>query len=114
MAIISSHTLNGTDGTHAGGIAVRLARIGGETLVEAEMDAGGRLLQEIPADRIDPAATYELVFDTGPYWAARDMPRTGPQIIDQVVFRLSMPDPGARYHIPVILSPNGYSCWWSS
>ena len=28
MAVVSSHTLNGTDGTHAGGIAVSLTRIG--------------------------------------------------------------------------------------
>ncbi len=114
MATLSSHTLNGTDGTHAGGIPVRLTRVGGEVVFEAEMDPGGRLIQEIAADTIDPNATYELIFDTGTYWAAREVPRDGPQIMDQIVLRFAMPDPEARYHMPIILAPNSYSCWWSA
>ena len=113
MATVSSHTLNGTDGTHAGGIDVTLTGPDG-VVFEAAMDAGGRLSQDIPADQIDAQATYELVFRTGPYWAARDIPRDGPQIMDQIVLRFRMPDPDAKYHMPVILSPNGYSCWWSA
>lgn len=114
MATLSSHTLNGTDGTHAGGIPVRLARIGGEVIFETEMDAGGRLSQDIPADRIDPAAIYELVFRTAPYWASRNVPREGPQIMAEIVLRFAMPDPEGRYHMPLILNPNSYSTWWSA
>lgn len=113
MATISSHTLNGTDGTHAGGIRVVLTGPAG-VVFDAETDPGGRLSQEIEADRIDPQAAYDLTFHTGPYWQARAIPRDGPQIMDQIVLRFQMPDPGARYHMPVILSPNGYSCWWSA
>ncbi|MEM7057208.1 MAG: hydroxyisourate hydrolase [Pseudomonadota bacterium] len=113
MATVSSHTLNGTDGTHAGGIDVSLTGPDG-VIFQAKMDDSGRLSQEIPADQIDPDGVYELVFHTGPYWSARQIPRDGPQIMDQVVLRFRMPDPDARYHMPVILSPNGYSCWWSA
>ena len=113
MATLSSHTLNGTDGTHAGGIDVTLTGPDG-VVFQAQTDPGGRLSQDIAPDVIDIDATYELVFHTGPYWAAQDIPRTGPQIMDQVVLRFRMPDPDARYHMPVILSPNGYSCWWSA
>ena len=115
MALVTSHTLNGTDGTHAGGIAVTLSnRATGEVLFSEEMDAGGRLSQEIAPDRVDADARYELVFATGPYWAGRGIPRDGAQILDEVVIRFAMPDPAARYHIPVILSPNSYSVWWSA
>ena len=114
MATISSHTLNGTDGTHAGGIPVRLSRVGGETLFETEMDPGGRLARDVPPDRVDPAATYELVFHTAPYWQTREVPRDGPQIMSEIVLRFAMPDPEGRYHMPVILAPNSYSCWWSA
>ena len=115
MAIVTSHTLNGTDGTHAGGIAVTLTNCAtGEALFTAEMDSGGRLRQEIAPDRIDAGAQYELVFATGPYWAQLGIPREGGQIMDEVVLRFSMPDPEGRYHMPVILSPNSYSVWWSA
>ena len=114
MAVVSSHTLNGVDGTHAGGIAVSLRNLNtGETLFATAMDGGGRLVQYLAEDLIDPTAKYELVFGTGAYWQARDITRSGVQIMDEVVVRFAMPYAAARYHIPVILSPNSYSIWWS-
>ena len=114
MAVVSSHTLNGVDGTHAGGIAVSLRNLSsGEMLFDTAMDDGGRLVQDIAGNVIDPAAKYELVFATGAYWQARDIARSGAQIMDEVVVRFVMTDGAARYHIPVILSPNSYSIWWS-
>jgi len=114
MAVVSSHTLNGVDGTHAGGIAVSLRNLTtDETLFDTAMDEAGRLVCDIAKDRIDPTAKYELIFATKGYWQTRDLPRIGAQIIDEVVVRFSMPDATARYHIPVILSPNSYSIWWS-
>lgn len=113
MATISSHTLNATDGTHAGGIDVTLTGPNG-VVFQAQMDIGGRLSQDVPSDWIDPEAMYELVFHTGPYWEERNIPRQGPQIMDQVVLRFRMPNQDGRYHMPIIISPNGYSCWWSA
>ncbi|MEM1428521.1 MAG: hydroxyisourate hydrolase [Pseudomonadota bacterium] len=118
MAIVSSHTLNGVDGTHAGGIGVSLSRIlddGGRARVfEAEMDDGGRLSQTVDLTGADPSSPYEMVFATGPYWAARQSAPHRCQIMGEVVVRFVMPDADAKYHIPVILSPNSYSVWWSS
>ena len=69
-AIVSSHLLNSVDGSHAGGIAVRLINLAsGATIFQTASDDAGRLLQEI-ADP-DPAARFELVFHTGPYWITR-------------------------------------------
>ena len=114
MAVVSSHTLNGSDGTHAGGIAVSLRDlITGEILFDTAMDDGGRLVQDIAENRINPAAKYELVFATGSYWQAQKLPRPGAQIMEEIVVRFTMADVTARYHIPVILSPNSFSIWWS-
>jgi 5-hydroxyisourate hydrolase len=112
MAVITSHTLNGTDGTHAAGINVTLMRLGqvNEIIFTSVMDNGGRLEQEISADQIDPNATYELVFDTGNFWKQRDILGAIPQI----VLRFLMPDENAKYHMPVILNPNSYTVWRSS
>ncbi|NBT33806.1 MAG: hydroxyisourate hydrolase [Rhodobacteraceae bacterium] len=111
MAKLTSHTLNGSDGTHAGGIAVTLRDPGsGTVLLTAEMDAGGRLAANIAAEKIDPFATYELVFETGPYWAARGVTAS----VQEIALRFAMPDPEGAYHMPVILNPNSYSMWISS
>ena len=110
MAILTSHTLNGTDGTHAGGIKVIFSLVVGEKIFETKMDEGGRLNEEIGSKYLDPTFSYELVFETGPYWIERGYK----QILDQVVLRFKMPDPNSNYHMPVIISPNSYSVWWSS
>jgi len=111
MATLTSHTLNGSDGTHAGGIAVTLRNLkSGAVIFTSEMDAGGRLSQQIAPAAVDPAATYELVFDTAAYWAARDMPAS----VQQIALRFAMPDPEGAYHMPVILNPNSYSMWCSA
>lgn len=112
MAIISSHTLNGTDGSHAAGIAVSLTRLGQvkEVIFTTVMDDGGRLKQEIAADQIDPDATYELVFETAAFWHEQHISGAIPQI----VLRFLMPNPKGKYHMPVILNPYSYSVWRSS
>ena len=111
MAQITSHTLNGFDGTHAAGIAVQLRNtVNGSIIFSSKMDQGGRLSQRVPADHIDPDITYELVFDTGPYWAEQGINAKAAEI----GLRLKMTDPYAAYHMPVIINPNAYSTWISS
>lgn len=115
MARITSHTLNAVDGSHAGGIAVTLIRIGAQTpLFASQMDAGGRLSQEIDLTGVDPEAMYELVFATATYWVKRGFDDTHSPPVAEIVQRFQMPDPSGTYHMPIILSPHGYSVWRSS
>jgi 5-hydroxyisourate hydrolase len=118
MATISSHTLNSVDGSHAAGIAVALYRIGSsdarELVFETATDDGGRLSETLAADAVDSCAQYEMVLQAGAYFAARAPEKEGRQIVREVVIRFAMPDPEARYHIPLILAPHSYAVWWSS
>ncbi|KLN59045.1 hypothetical protein WH96_19485 [Kiloniella spongiae] len=115
MAFISSHTLNGVDGTHASDILVTLTRLGEKApLFTTRMDSAGRLSQEVDIADSDPAMIYELVFATAPYWLTRNLPTENNQIIFDIVLRFRMPDPYGKYHMPIILSPNSYSTWASS
>ena len=110
MATLTSHTLNGTDGTHAGKISVTLTNLTTSTVTfAAQMDEAGRLSESIDAKDIDPDAMYELVFDTAGYCAARNMPAA----VTQIALRFAMTDPEGAYHMPVILNPNSYSMWTS-
>lgn len=115
MAVLSSHFLNAVDGTHAAHVTVTLVHIEGDgnrrTVFEAASDAGGRFSQEIEADA---GGRYEMVISNGAYFATQALPQSGRQILEDIVIRFTMPDPSARYHIPVIMAPHSYSCWWQS
>ena len=115
MALLTSHTLNGVDGTHAGGIRVQLvaATPGATPLFDTEMDAGGRLSQTISPDLIDVDIAYDLVFFVGAYWKARLAEAATKHINEQIVIRFNMPDREGHYHMPVILNPHAYSVWMS-
>ncbi len=115
MAVVSSHILNGVDGTHAGGVVVSLFRLEDNFLLfSAKTDEGGRLSQEIDLSNADPTTVYELVFETRAYWEQRGKSDGEGQFLEQVVLRFTMPDKYGKYHRPIILSPNAYSVWMSS
>ena len=118
MATLSTHTLNSVDGTHAAHVGNALLRIGpaGERtpLFSKTTDAGGRLTEHIEITTDDASAQYELVFQTGDYFARLGLPFTGMRIMKEVVLRFHMPDPSAAYHMPLMIAPNSYSAWWSS
>lgn len=117
MATLSTHTLNAVDGTHAGGIALSLVRIepdGRRTeILQAATDPGGRFSDDVPGVEEHSDVTYELVLQTGDYFDAQGATATKMQICRETVIRFQMPDPKARYHIPMMLSPNSHSVWWS-
>ena len=80
-------------------------------LFKVRSDEGGRLTKEFEAN---VNVVYEMVIASGEYFQAFDLPRAGGQILDEIVVRFRTPDPNACYHIPVIMAPNSYSCWWST
>ncbi|MFT5664363.1 MAG: 5-hydroxyisourate hydrolase [Urechidicola sp.] len=118
MALITSHTLNSVNGTHAGNIAVELIRIcqsgERETLLQTSTDEGGRFSEKLSLSAEECANRYELVFQAGAYFESQDLPLSGVSIMQEVVIRFTMPDPSGQYHIPLMLSPNSYSVWCSS
>ncbi len=55
-----------------------------------------------------------MVVDSGAYFRGRAPRQDSLQICEEIVIRFRMPDPDRQYHIPIIMSPNSYSCWWSN
>jgi 5-hydroxyisourate hydrolase len=101
-ATISTHVLNGADGTHSGGVTVRLVNMTtGATLFEEKTDDGGRLSRQIDLTGADIMDRYELSF------------AAGAGAMNEIALRFLMPNPDGRYHMPLILSPNAASFWWS-
>ena len=112
MAQISSHLLNGADGTHAAGVAMRLVCVEtGRELLGAATDASGRISEFVDRSNFAASALFEISFRTGDYWRSRGI--TDAHILEEIALRFTMPDPEARYHLPLIISPNGHSGWVS-
>ena len=116
MATISSHVLDAVNGTHAGGVRVDCHRIGddgrAEPVFSVESGADGRIATTVEVDGADTGRVYELGFHIGEYFDREGFAEQA-RIMPGVVFRLRLPDPDARYHVPLIASPHGYSVWWS-
>ncbi len=126
MAVITTHVLNSVDGTHAAGMRIDLYKIDPsghrEVMFSAATDGGGRLRESVALEATDTRMNFELIFHTAEYFthfthvsqqSAQRTPAVNDKahILREVVFRFSMPDPDACYHIPMMLAPSGYSIW---
>jgi 5-hydroxyisourate hydrolase len=113
MSAITTHVLDTSRGRPAGGVlAVLEASEGGRyrELGRGTTDADGRLKGLLPAGERPPAGTYRLTFDTGAYFAALAVESFYPTV--SIVFEVR--DPAQHYHVPLLLSPYGYSTYRGS
>ncbi len=110
MAIISSHLLNAIDGTHASGVKVRINKVlrDGKKIKFAEIvtDKNGRFSKELILSKKDLKLDFEIIFKTAKYFSKK-------RNVSEVIIKFNMKSPNKKYHMPVIISPNGYSVWWS-
>jgi len=113
MARISTHVLDTSRGEPARGVAIDLHFC--EKLVKtAVTNMDGRTDQPlVSADRLE-TGVYELTFYAGDYFRARGVAVTAPPFLDEVVVRFGVADPNGNYHVPLLLSPYGYSTYRGS
>jgi 5-hydroxyisourate hydrolase len=108
---VSTHVLDTARGKPAAGVGVVMeaAGNGGWTeLARGVTDTDGRIADLLPAG--PPAAgDYRLRFDTGHYFRAGGLAAFYPEVVIHV--RLNA---GAKYHLPLLLSPFGYSTYRGS
>ena len=112
MSAITTHVLDTARGRPAAGVAVVLERLadGGATLGRGATDADGRLRDLLPAgEPLEPGA-YRLVFDTGAYFARGGAESFYPEVA--IVFQVK--NGGEHFHVPLLLSPFGYSTYRGS
>ena len=111
MAGITTHVLDTSRGKPAAGVGVTLERrnaAGQWSLVgRGETDNEGRLKTLISEVE---AGVYRLAFDTGTYFRERHVESFFPEAT--IVFEVS--DAAQHYHVPLLLSPFGYSTYRGS
>ena len=61
-----------------------------------------------------PAGVYELVFQVAAYWTARGVALADPPFLDMVPIRFGLADVDSHYHVPLLISPYGYSTYRGS
>ena len=109
---ITTHILDTSRGKPASGVLVTLERCiadGSWTPVgHGESDADGRV-RSLTADSVDNG-TYRLTFDVGTYFRERHVETFYPEAI--IIFNVS--DGAQHYHVPLLLSPWGYSTYRGS
>jgi 5-hydroxyisourate hydrolase len=103
---LSTHVLDTGRGEPAAGVPVRLELADGTTVAEGVTGADGRLRDWVPADRWR-AGAYRLVFATSAY--------LGPgAFFPEVAVAFTVADPDRHYHVPLLLSPFGYTVYRGS
>lgn len=106
MASVSTHVLDTSTGKPAAGVSVGLCRHGADRpIAQAVTDVDGRVAVLGPGGL--EAGDYELRFGTAGYFAASGRRSFFPEVV--VVFTIA-PDAG-HYHVPLLLSPFGYSTY---
>jgi 5-hydroxyisourate hydrolase len=110
---LSTHVLDAAAGRPAAGVAVRLERRGPDgawaELGRGQTGPDGRLSDWLPAG-IPAAGVHRLSFDTGAYFAGRNVPALYPE----VTITFEVRDAAEHYHLPVLLSPYAYSTYRGS
>ena len=102
MSTISTHILNTASGRPAANVGVRLFESNRE-IGRGSTDANGRCASLLPPGEVLAARPYRLVFDIQPVFPDGFYPEVS------VVFIVR--DPAAHYHIPLLISPFGYTTY---
>ena len=113
---LTTHVLDTARGCPAQGITITLYGLSGEDrtkLAETVTNEDGRTDSPIlPQDRF-ATGNYELVFHCGDYLRSTGQAEGDTLFLDAVPIRFGMAEE-AHYHVPLLLSPFGYSTYRGS
>lgn len=114
MSTVTTHILDTARGQPAAGVNVTLAMLGladkWMRLAAVATDTDGRIKSFLPPGKSLELGTYRLRFETGPYHTGQGEPGFFPYI--DVVFAIR--EQGKHFHVPLLLSPFGYSTYRGS
>mgnify|MGYP000389148106 CR=1 FL=1 len=113
---LTTHVLDTALGRPAEGITVVLYRVSGNShrkIAEAVTNADGRTDAPILPEKEFATGTYELIFFAGDYLRRTGQVTVEPLFLDQVPIRFGMSEED-HYHVPLLLSPYGFSTYRGS
>ncbi len=117
MGRLTTHVLDTTNGCPAAGIEIELFRIDGESrspVLKQRTNSDGRTDSPMLEGSAMTEGTYELVFHAGEYLAGVVAGLPDIPFLDTVPIRFGIADADAHYHVPLLISPYGYSTYRGS
>jgi 5-hydroxyisourate hydrolase len=112
---LTTHVLDTARGVPAAGLRIALDRIDGdrrERLAEVVTNQDGRTDRPILSSERFAPGVYEITFLAGDYLRGTGARLTEPAFLDQIPIRFGME--AGHYHVPLLLSPFGYSTYRGS
>ncbi len=113
---LTTHVLDTARGCPAEGLRIDLFRVEGEVrhqLKSLVTNSDGRTDEQILPMSEFESGTYELVFHAGAYLDAVGARERSPRFLDVIPIRFGMSE-ASHYHVPLLLSPFGYSTYRGS
>ncbi len=114
---LTTHVLDTARGLPAAGLHVTLYRLEGrarEELARTVTNDDGRTDSPILPQAEFAPGQYELVFAAGEYLRATGQAGAEPLFLDEVPIRFGINDAESHYHVPLLLSPFGFSTYRGS
>lgn len=113
---LTTHVLDTARGIPAEGIQIKLYRLDTDRteIAQTLTNADGRTDSPIlPVENFE-TGKYELVFQCGDYLEEHGLATGALKFLDDIPLRFAMDDSEAHYHVPLLLSPYGYSTYRGS
>jgi 5-hydroxyisourate hydrolase len=117
MGRLTTHVLDLSAGKPGAGMRVELTRLEGAgrvAVASGVTNADGRCDKPILEGEAFRPGAYELAFAVGDYFAARGVAQPEPKFLDVVVIRFGIASADQHYHVPLLVSPFGYSTYRGS
>ena len=117
MGHLSTHVLDTAHGCPAAGMQVTLQRLEAGSMVtlrQLALNADGRAEGPLLAAHEMAVGRYRLIFEVAPYFRARGVALPEPPFIDVVQLDFGIADVAGHYHVPLLVSPYGYSTYRGS
>lgn len=118
---LTTHVLDTALGLPAAGLKVELFSVQpsaqGDSktkIVEMVTNHDGRTDSPIMPTADFKCGTYELVFHAGDYLRAQGTDQPEPFFLDIIPIRFGMNDDTSHYHVPLLVSPYGFSTYRGS
>ena len=117
MAHLSTHVLDTSRGAPAAGVVIELHALADGSrrrVAGATTNADGRTDAPLLAGDQLGAGIYEITFHVGDYFRRMGVALTNPPFLDHVVVRIGVADAAGAYHVPLLISPYGYTTYRGS
>ena len=117
MGFLTTHVLDTPNGEPARGLRLKLFRISQgilELVNEQSTNSDGRCDHPIAAEDKFVSGTYQIEFHVGDYFKAKGINTDDPAFLDVVPIRFGIASTQDHYHVPLLVSPYGYSTYRGS